>query len=78
MINRIYKLFLFIIIRQENNDPNEVIKKLPKPSSLAGMKLNPITFEKDDDTNFHMQFISATSNLRARKYLLIINYLFFV
>jgi ubiquitin-activating enzyme E1 len=25
-------------------------------------------FEKDDDTNYHIDFIHATSNLRARNY----------
>ncbi|KAK2511339.1 ubiquitin-like modifier-activating enzyme 1 [Columba livia] len=28
----------------------------------------PIDFEKDDDTNFHMDFIVAASNLRAENY----------
>eukprot|EP01116_Phalansterium_solitarium_P008754 TRINITY_DN2271_c0_g2_i1.p1 TRINITY_DN2271_c0_g2~~TRINITY_DN2271_c0_g2_i1.p1 ORF type:complete len:1039 (-),score=398.38 TRINITY_DN2271_c0_g2_i1:311-3427(-) len=31
-------------------------------------KLKPIDFEKDDDTNFHIDFISSTANLRARNY----------
>lgn len=31
-------------------------------------KLEPIQFEKDDDTNFHIDFMSACSNLRARNY----------
>jgi len=30
--------------------------------------LRPCEFEKDDDTNFHMRFICAASNLRARNY----------
>jgi len=30
--------------------------------------LNPEEFEKDDDSNFHMDFISGASNLRARAY----------
>lgn len=30
--------------------------------------LKPIEFEKDDDTNFHMDFIVACSNLRAANY----------
>jgi hypothetical protein len=34
----------------------------------AEYKLHPIEFEKDDDTNFHMDFISALANLRARCY----------
>ena len=27
-----------------------------------------IEFEKDDDSNFHIDFIAATANLRARNY----------
>jgi ubiquitin-activating enzyme E1 len=30
--------------------------------------LNQVEFEKDDDTNFHIDFISACANLRARNY----------
>lgn len=28
----------------------------------------PAEFEKDDDTNFHIEFINATANLRATNY----------
>jgi hypothetical protein len=31
-------------------------------------QLTPIDFEKDDDTNHHMEFITAASNLRAENY----------
>lgn len=31
-------------------------------------KLNAADFEKDDDTNFHIAFITSASNLRARNY----------
>jgi len=30
--------------------------------------MNSLKFEKDDDTNFHIDFITATSNLRAYNY----------
>ena len=30
--------------------------------------LNQIDFEKDDDTNHHVEFVTATSNLRAANY----------
>ncbi len=33
-----------------------------------GFTLSPIAFEKDDDTNYHMQFIAAIANMRARNY----------
>ncbi|KAK4217768.1 hypothetical protein QBC37DRAFT_32189 [Rhypophila decipiens] len=41
---------------------------LPDPKSLAGFKLTPVEFEKDDDTNYHIDFITAASNLRAENY----------
>uniref|UniRef100_A0A667WUH0 E1 ubiquitin-activating enzyme n=1 Tax=Myripristis murdjan TaxID=586833 RepID=A0A667WUH0_9TELE len=41
---------------------------LPAPESSSQFKLNPVDFEKDDDTNFHMDFIVAASNLRAENY----------
>lgn len=31
-------------------------------------RLHPAQFEKDDDSNFHIDFINAASNLRARNY----------
>ena len=55
-----------------DNDLASQIDALPK--TLAQMQLHedkymdPEEFEKDDDTNFHMDFIAATGNLRARNY----------
>jgi len=51
-----------------NTDASSTIDKLPAPSSLAGYRLNPVEFEKDDDTNFHIDFVTAASNLRATNY----------
>ena len=34
----------------------------------AGTDFAPHEFEKDDDTNFHIDFIAAAANLRARNY----------
>ena len=34
----------------------------------AGFKPTPIVFEKDDDTNFHMDMIAGLANMRARNY----------
>jgi ubiquitin-activating enzyme E1 len=45
-----------------------ITSALPAPASLAGYRVHPATFEKDDDTNFHMDFVTACSNLRARNY----------
>lgn len=43
-------------------------KALPSPSDLKSLTIKPLQFEKDDDTNFHMDFIVAASNLRAENY----------
>ncbi|KAJ3165635.1 hypothetical protein HK101_000191 [Irineochytrium annulatum] len=55
----------------QQNDAGEIedmVKSLPNPSTFAGFRLNPVDFEKDDDTNFHIDFITACSNLRATNY----------
>lgn len=55
--------------RQDDNDIlQELVSSLPSPKSLAGFKLEPVEFEKDDDTNHHIDFITAASNLRADNY----------
>ena len=46
----------------------EVKAAIPPVSELKGLHINPLQFEKDDDTNFHMDFIVAASNLRAENY----------
>lgn len=54
-----------------DNDASQLsslMKQLPAPSSLAGYRLLPAEFEKDDDTNYHIDFITAASNLRASNY----------
>lgn len=53
---------------KDGNDPVDLADQLPPPSSLAGYRLNPVDFEKDDDTNHHIDFITAASNLRAMNY----------
>lgn len=45
---------------------SQIFRELPKPSELAGFKLNPIDFDKDIDE--HMLFVTACSNLRAMNY----------
>lgn len=42
----------------------EEMKKLGKPT----FTIQPLDFEKDDDNNFHMDYIVAASNLRASNY----------
>lgn len=52
----------------DSGDGTDLIKQLPAPSSLVGYRLNPVEFEKDDDSNHHIDFITAASNLRAMNY----------
>ena len=55
------------------DDHDETVRKLvatlpDRAGTLASLTITPVEFEKDDDTNFHMDFITACSNLRARNY----------
>lgn len=53
------------------DDPDEldkIVALLPNPKTLPGYRLTPVEFEKDDDTNHHIDFITAASNLRAMNY----------
>ncbi|KAI9821661.1 MAG: E1 ubiquitin-activating protein [Pycnora praestabilis] len=52
----------------DNAELQKITASLPAPKSLAGFKLEPVEFEKDDDSNFHIDFITAASNLRAENY----------
>lgn len=49
---------------------DELIKKLEsrRKSLPSGYVMKPIQFEKDDDTNYHMDFIAGLANMRARNY----------
>lgn len=46
----------------------KLLSNLPKPGEVKDLKSFPCDFEKDDDSNFHMDFIVACSNLRATNY----------
>ncbi|KAI9815354.1 MAG: E1 ubiquitin-activating protein [Thelocarpon impressellum] len=52
----------------DNAELQKVVASLPAPQSLAGFRLRPVEFEKDDDSNHHIDFITAASNLRAENY----------
>lgn len=49
---------------------NELVMQLEtcRQKLPSGYKMNPIQFEKDDDTNYHMDFIAGLANMRARNY----------
>eukprot|EP00401_Gymnodinium_catenatum_P001441 CAMPEP_0117528874 /NCGR_PEP_ID=MMETSP0784-20121206/37542_1 /TAXON_ID=39447 /ORGANISM="" /LENGTH=1032 /DNA_ID=CAMNT_0005325179 /DNA_START=28 /DNA_END=3126 /DNA_ORIENTATION=- len=55
-------------------DDEDAVKRLMAEMEAKGkqcastQQLVPAEFEKDDDTNFHVSFIHATANLRARNY----------
>jgi len=53
---------------QDEKDLDDIRRQIPNPKTLAGLKLIPVEFEKDDDTNHHIDFITAASNLRAENY----------
>lgn len=52
----------------DNGTLEQIVSHLPPPQTLRGFKLEPVEFEKDDDTNHHIDFITAASNLRAQNY----------
>ncbi|KAK7749959.1 E1 ubiquitin-activating protein [Diatrype stigma] len=52
----------------DNAELQRIMDSLPPANKLAGFKLTPVEFEKDDDTNHHIDFITASSNLRAENY----------
>ena len=52
----------------DNKELEQIVAALPPPNSLPGFKLEPVEFEKDDDSNHHIDFITAASNLRAQNY----------
>lgn len=47
---------------------DNILRRLPDPSAFTGIQIRPHEFEKDDDSNFHMDYIVANSNLRAENY----------
>jgi ubiquitin-activating enzyme E1 len=55
----------------DNEVLEQIVQSLPSPSSLGGFRMEPVEFEKDDDTNHHIDFITAASNLRAENYKII-------
>ena len=52
----------------DNGTMQKIISEIPAPKTLTGFKLEPVEFEKDDDSNHHIDFITAASNLRAQNY----------
>lgn len=55
-------------VDDEEERLEQVIAELPSPSKADNPQMQVVEFEKDDDTNFHIDFISAAANLRASNY----------
>lgn len=55
-------------VTADNDRINQIQEQLPTRQDLGRLSITPIDFEKDDDSNFHMDFIVAASNLRAENY----------
>lgn len=47
---------------------DEILSHLPKYDDISNIKIRAHEFEKDDDSNFHIDYIAATANLRAENY----------
>lgn len=52
----------------ERDQLDQLLERLKALSNLAKITVRPIDFEKDDDSNLHMDYIVACSNLRAENY----------
>lgn len=74
----VFKPNVKIQVNDDDPDPNanndntdelkDLISSLPKPGNASIADLIPVEFEKDDDTNHHIEFITACSNCRALNY----------
>ena len=53
---------------EKNKYTDFIDTKLPSTENLKKYNVNAIEFEKDDDTNHHIDFITSSSNLRAINY----------
>lgn len=47
---------------------NELLELLPTDEEIDNLNVKILEFEKDDDTNYHIDFITSASNLRASNY----------
>lgn len=46
----------------------EILYDLPSRDQFTDLTITPLDFDKDDDSNFHLDFIVTASNLRAANY----------
>jgi len=53
---------------EDEEKSKKILKTLLSPQDAKKYKMNPIVFEKDNDKNYHIDFIHAAANLRASAY----------
>jgi hypothetical protein len=56
------------LTRYTQHPPTHPPHKPHRPTPTQGLLPEPADFEKDQDLNFHIDFITAASNLRAANY----------
>ena len=61
-------IFTHMPCRSDREELERMVAAIPTVAELKGLKVIPLDFEKDDDSNHHMDFIVACSNLRAFNY----------
>lgn len=65
---KIKKLKEDIVIDDKEKKSPKISKNLPSKSDIDDINVIPLEFEKDNDSNFHIDFITCASNLRAENY----------
>jgi ubiquitin-activating enzyme E1 len=53
---------------EDEQEIQRILSKLGDPSEYKDKLMNVITFEKDNDQNFHVDVIASSANLRAFQY----------
>ena len=52
----------------EDATVNAILSRLPPYDDIRDIQIRAHEFEKDDDSNFHIDYIAAAANLRAENY----------
>ncbi|CAM6094398.1 unnamed protein product [Calypogeia fissa] len=45
-----------------------ILQELPTPATLAGYRLTSVEFDKDDECNYHVDFVATAASLRGCNY----------
>jgi ubiquitin-activating enzyme E1 len=54
--------------QSESLDMSDILKQIPSVEAFMEFQVKPLEFEKDNDDNFHIDFITHASNMRAINY----------